>query len=215
MKNISLALNAVLILAVGFLYYKTFSSEKKAPAVQQTVSDSVKISAEPVQPIANLTSLPKGMPVVFMNADSLFANYDFAKKVKSSGEGKVANYQKSYQEKAAALQKDYNNYVEQAGKGAYSKEEATKIEEGLMQRRNEIAAMEQSQDKVLGEIDNSNLEVQKKIYAYLKRFNKEHGYYCTFAYTLTGSGVLGVNDSLDVTKQIVQGLNAEYKATKK
>jgi len=35
------------------------------------------------------------------------------------------------------------------------------------------------------------------------------------AYTIGGGGVLGVNDSLDVTKQVLAGLNAEYKAVKK
>ena len=214
MKNISLALNALLILAVGFLYYKDFSGEKKSSAPQQANSDSVKAFV-PVQRSVNLSELPKGMPVVFVNADSLFAKYDFAKKSKAAGEGRVANYQKSYQEKAAAFQKDYNDYVEKAGKGAYSKEEATKIEEGLMKRRDELASMEQNQEKVMSELDNSSVEVQKKIYDYLTRFNKEHGYYCTLAYTKTGGGVLGVRDSMDVTKIVLDGLNSEYKATSK
>ncbi|MBI3502842.1 MAG: OmpH family outer membrane protein [Bacteroidetes bacterium] len=213
MKNISLALNAILLLAVGFLYYKDFSEKKSSAGNEETKNDSAKI-VSPVQPIVNLSSLPKGLPVVFVNADSLFAKYEYAKKAKASGENRVDSYRKSYQQKAEAFQKDYSDYVEKAGKGAYSKEEATKIEEGLMKRRDEIAAMEQNQDKVMGELDNSTVDVQKKIYDYLARFNKEHGYYCAFAFTRTGGGVLGINDSLDVTRIVLNGLNTEYKSTK-
>lgn len=213
MKNISLALNVVLLLAVGFLYYKDFSEKKSSTVSHEAAADSVKTSA-PVQPIVNLSSLPKGLPVVFVNADSIFVNYDFAKKAKAAGEGRVANYQKAYQAKVAAFQKEYNDYVEKAGKGGYTKEQGEQIEAGLQKKKEEIVAMEQNQEKVMGELDNSNVEVQKKIYEYMTRFNKEHGYYCVLAYTKTGGGILGVNDSLDVTKIVLQGLNAEYKSAK-
>ncbi len=210
MKNISLTLNAVLLLAVGFLYYKEFSEEKSETPATETKSDTISVSESQL----SFSSLPKGLPVVFVNADSLFANYEYAKKAKASGESKMANYQKSYQQKAETFQKDYNDYVEKAGKGAYTKEQGLAMEAELMKRRDAIMAMEQNQDKVMGELDNSTLDVQKKIYEYLTRFNKEHGYYCVLAYTKTGGGVLGVNDSLDVTRIVLQGLNAEYNAAK-
>ena len=213
MKNISLALNAVLLLAVGFLYYKDFSSEKSSETKIETAGDSIK-TIPPVQSTMNLSSLPKGLPVVFVNADSLFAKYEYAKKAKASGEGKVANYQKIYQQKVESFQKEYNDYMEKAGKGDYTKEQGLAIEAGLQKKKEDIMAMEQNQEKVMGELDNSNVDVQKKIYNYLARFNKEHGYYCTLAYTKTGGGVLGINDSLDVTKVVLDGLNAEYSTTK-
>ena len=213
MKNISLALNAVLLLAVSFLYYKQFAGQKTS-ASQVPAADSLK-TISPMQPAVNLSSLPKGLPIVFVNADSLFSHYDFAKKAKAAGEGKVATYQKNYQAKVAAFQKEYNDYVEKAGKGGYTKEQGQEIEAGLQKKKEEIMTMEQNQDKVMGELDNSNVEVQKKIYDYLTRFNKEHGYYCVFAYTKAGGGVLGVSDSLDVTGNVLNGLNAEYNAAKK
>ena len=213
MKNISLSLNAILVLAVGFLYYKQFVGNE-SPVSSENNSDSLK-SVPAVQPTVSLSALPKGLPIVFINSDSIFAHYEYAKKAKTTGENKMSNYQKTYQQKAAAFQNDYNDYVEKAGKGAYSKEEAMKIEEGLMKRRDEIMAMEQNQDKVMSDVDNSSVDVLRKVYDYLARFDKEHGYYCTLAYTLTGGGVLGINDSLDVTRRVLEGLNEEYKASQK
>lgn len=213
MKNVSLALNALLIAAVGFLYYKQFSAGKTDDTESGTSGDSL---TSPVIPLSanTLASLPKGVPFAFINADSVFTHYEYAKKAKASGEGRVATYQKSYQAKVEAFQKEYNDYMEKAGAGGYTKEQGLAIEAGLQKKRDEILLMEQNQDRVMNELDNSNVDVQKKIYDYLSKFNKEHGYYCALAYTFTGGGVLGINESLDVTNQVLEGLNAEYNASK-
>lgn len=213
MKNISLAINAVLLLAVGFLYYKQFSGGQTTYSDSYTGNDSI---TSPVIPFSSdaISALPKGVPFAFINADTVFARYEFAKKAKASGEGRVINYQKTYQQKVEAFQKEYSDYMEKAGAGGYTKEQGLAIEAGLQKKRDEIMAMEQNQEKVMSELDNSTIEVQKKIYDYLAKFNKEHGYYCALAYTLTGGGVLGINDSLDVTSRVIAGLNAEYNATK-
>jgi outer membrane protein len=210
MKNISLALNIVLLLAVGFLFYKQFSGNKTETAAVAASSDSTVAAAAPLV----LSELPKGIPIVFVNADSIYSHYEFAKKAKAVLEGKVAAYQKSYQAKVDGFQKEYQDYMEKAGAGAYTKEQGLAIEEGLQKKRDDIMMMEQNQDKVMGEMDNSNVEVQKTIYQYLERFNKEHGYYCVMAYTKAGGSVMGVNDSLDVTNQVLAGLNAEYRSGK-
>ena len=214
MKNISLAVNAVLILAVGFLFYKQFSGS--GPKEEATGETKDSIVAPVVVPLSanTVASLPKNVSFAFINADTVFVHYEFAKKAKAAGEGRVANYQKSYQQQAEAFQKEYTEYVEKAGKGAYTREQGEQIEAGLQKKKDDIMAMEQNQDKIMRELDNSTIEVQTKVYDYLKRFNKEHGYYCTLAFTLTGGGVLGVTEELDVTKQVLEGLNAEYKANK-
>ena len=208
MKNISLAFNIVLLLAVGFLYYKDFSGGKNEAATVTVNTDSIPAKATPVV----LSELPKNIPVVFINADSIFTHYEYAKKTKAIAEEKAAAYQRSYQAKTEAFQKEYQDYMQKAGAGAYTKEQGLAIEAGLQKKRDDILMMEQNQDKIAGEMDNSNVEVQKTVYDFLARFNKEHGYYCVMAYTKTGGGVLGVDESLDVTQQVLVGLNAEYKA---
>lgn len=210
MKNISLALNIVLLLAVGFLYYKQFSGPRTETVVAADASDSAVVAPTPVV----LSELPKDVPLVFINADSIFTHYEMAKKAKAAVEGKVSAYRRGYEAKVTAFQKEYQDYMEKAGAGAYSKEQGMAIEEGLQKKRDEIMLMEQNQEKVMSEMDDSNVEVQKSVYEFLSRFNKEHGYYCAMAYTTTGGGVLGIKDSLDVTNQVLAGLNTEYKAKK-
>lgn len=211
MKNILIIINAVLIAAVAFLFYKTFSAPKSNSSDNVNNADSTFIT--PLSEQA-LSSLPKGASFAFVNTDSIFTHYTLAKKVKTTGEGKVANLQKAYQQKVAALQKEYDDYVQKAGAGVYTKEQGTAIEAGLQKKKDEIVMMEQSQTSIMQEIDNASAEVQQKLYDFLKRFNKEHGYNCTFAYTLSGGGVLGIADSLDITRQVINGLNNEYNMAK-
>lgn len=213
MKNISLLLNAALIIAVGFLYYKQFSENSAVDAGTPEQTDSSSAVLIPALPSAS-ASLPKNINIVFVNADSVFEHYEYAKSAKASGENRVAGYEKNYRLKMEAFQKEYNDYMEKAGAGQYTKEQGLAIEAALMKKRDELMAMEQNQDKVLGEVDKTNLDVQKKVYDYLERFNKENGYHCVLAYTRSGGGVLGINESLDVTNKILEGLNSEYKATK-
>jgi outer membrane protein len=209
-KNISLALNFVLLIAVGFLYYKQYAGVTAETSAATDGTDTTVVAAPPLV----LSELPKGVPLVFINADSIFTHYEMAKKAKAVVEAKVSAYQRSYQAKTDAFQKEYQDYMEKAGAGAYTKEQGLAIEEGLKKKRDDIMMMEQNQEKVMNEADDSNVDVQKSIYDYLTRFNKEHGYYCAMAYTTTGGGVLGIKDSLDVTNQVVAGLNAEYKNKK-
>lgn len=214
MKNISLALNIVLLIAVGFLYYKQFSGRNTSSPAAISAHDSSGTSSQTPAIVPVINTAPKDVRIVFVNADSIFAKYEYAKKTKAAGDSRVANYQKTYQDKAAAFQKDYNDYMEKAGAGGYTKEQGTAIEASLQKRRDEIVEMQQNQDKVLGDVEKINTDVQKNIYDYLSRFNKEHGYYCVFAYTKTGGGVLGVDNSLDVTTQVLAGLNNEYNSRK-
>lgn len=215
MKNLSLILNAVLVIAVAFLFYKTYSNPS-AETASAVAADSTAGETPVIVPLSAATAatLPKGVLFNFVNADTIFKYYDYAKRSKAAGEGKVAQFQRTVQEKYAALQQEYNDYVEKAGKGQYTKEQGEAIEAGLQRKQQELMQMQQNEDKILGELDNSSVEVNKRIYEYLKRFNHDHGYYCTLAFTLTGGGVLGISDSLDVTRQVIEGLNAEYKASK-
>lgn len=211
-KNISVLLNIFLFAAVAGLYYLHFYGSKTQ--ISQTETATVSDTGAPTPPSVPISSIPKNTPIVFINADSVFAHYEYAQKARNASDAKAAGLEKTYQDKVMAFQKEYQEYMEKAGAGMYTKEQGLVIEEGLRKKQIEILEMEKKQGKFLEDVDKTNADVQKKIYDYLERFNKQHGYYCTLAFTKTGGGALGVNDSLDVTALVIQGLNEEYKAEK-
>jgi len=212
MKKISSLINIFLLVAVAGLYYLHFS--KNAAKTPQNKTDEVAdtSSADVFVSQVSLSEIPKNAPIVFINADTIFAHYEYAKKAKSSSDVKAAGLEKTYQDKVLAFQKEYQDYMDKAGAGMYTKEQGLAIEEGLRKKQIEIMEMEKKQGKFLEDVDKTNADVQKKIYDFLERFNKQNGYYCTLAFTKSGGGALGVNDSLDVTGIVLKGLNDEYRA---
>ena len=65
------------------------------------------------------------------------------------------------------------------------------------------------------QIQKSNEEVRKTVIDYVKEYNKNGEYNYILTYTAGPGGVVILaNDSLDITNEIITGLNAQYKANK-
>jgi outer membrane protein len=200
MKNLSLILNAVLIVAVGVLFYLHFSSmgsTKAGPARPEGVNL--------VQP---------DVPIVYVNIDTLLNNYeyfqdmqqDFADK-QSELEAELNNRSRQYE--ASAM--DYQNKVQ---KGLVTRREAAELEQQLMaeqqsllQLRDQLTLQLQEEEQV------SNRKLINAIMEYLKIYNADQNYQFIFSNSF-GDNVLLANDQLDITYIILPGLNEKYRAEK-
>lgn len=205
MKNLSLLLNFVLVLAVTFLYYLHFSEK-------QGVANEVQITKETLAPIQVMKPKEiKASSIVYVNADSLFDNYEYVKKLKKETESKHSNLEAEYNAKAKKLQEDYVAYQQKISQALITPEQAKKTEDDLMRRKDELEQMQEKQDELLNETQKKNAQIQKTINDFLAAYNKNVGYNFVLAYTQNGGSVLFANDSLDITKEVLEGLNANYK----
>jgi outer membrane protein len=59
-----------------------------------------------------------------------------------------------------------------------------------------------------------NEQLFDKVSKYLKEHTKEKSYKIVFNFT-KGSGILYANDSLDITQEVLEGLNKQYKEKSK
>jgi outer membrane protein len=200
MKNLSLILNAVLIVAVGVLFYLHFSvrgSAKAGPAKAEGISI--------YQP---------DVPIVYVNIDTLLSNYeyfsdmqnDFADK-QSELEAELNNRSRQYE--ASAM--DYQNKVQ---KGLVTRREAAELEQqllaeqqNLLQLRDQLTLQLQEEEQV------SNRKLINAIMEYLKEYNEDPNYQFIFSNSF-GDNVLFANDQLDITASVLPGLNAKYAAEK-
>lgn len=55
-----------------------------------------------------------------------------------------------------------------------------------------------------------NEKLYDKVAAYLKVYAKEKGYKMVLTYSKGNSAILFADESLDVTSEVIKGLNAEY-----
>lgn len=212
-KNISLILNVVLIIAVAVLYYLHFSCDHKASAVTENgTGDSSAVATPPVL----LPKEIKASKIVYVNTDILNEKYDYVKELSNVAKTNLQALESAYKKKATEFQTIYSDFQQKASQGLLSENQQKAAQEELGKRKEELDRMEGKQQQLMDQLQQENEKIFKSIMAYIKEYNKNSQYNYVLAYSdkIVGS-VLLANDSLDITNEIVAGLNAQYKATKK
>jgi outer membrane protein len=200
MKNLSLVLNAVLIVAVGVLFYLHFSSAKN--------SDVRKPSASNIQPMA-----PDGS-IVYINIDSLLNSYAYFEDMQNDFANKQAELEaelnlRSRQYEASAI--DAQNKVQ---KGLVTRREAAELEQQLMAEQQSLLQLRDELTRQLSEEEQvSNRRLINKIMEYLEEYNKQYNYQFIFSNSF-GDNVLFANQQLDITESVLAGLNEAYQKEK-
>lgn len=185
MKNISLTLNIILLIAVIFLYVKVYSNKTERAVVVQGKS--------------------KDGTIVFVNSDSLLDHYDFYLNLKSAFEKRRDSVDAVLQNKDKSLKSEAMQYQQKAE--SMSNQERQLTEDGLMQKQQSLVAMRDNLMVYLtNEEDKMNDDIHSHLVGFLKEYNKMHGYHYILG-VQKGSGVLLANDSLDITNQVIEGIN--------
>jgi outer membrane protein len=183
-------ITAVLAIAVIILFYL----QLKKPAEEKT--------------IPSVASKPIASNIVYVNSDSLLDNYTFFKNKKAEFESREEEIRQRLKAESDKLQKDAGDYQDRAA--TMTENERAKKEEELMQRQQ---ALMKKKDDMLGSFDEEQSKFNEQLYAklsaYLKEFNKGKNYTFILGYQ-KGGGILFANDSLDITSQVLNGLNKEF-----
>lgn len=191
-NNISIALNIVLLVAVVVLYILHFNSKSTN---ESTASNSM-ISTE-------------SLSIAYVNSDSLLKNYNFFKDLEKKLIGKREKLNIEYQNRAEGLQKEIANFQSTAGNMTISQAKA--VEEDLRKKQqNLMMYQEQLGQQLRQEEGKMNAELYDKVADYLRVYGMDKNLQLVLTYT-KGSGVLYANDSLDITDNIIVGLNDAYK----
>ena len=210
MKKAPLIINAVLIVAVVVLYYLHFTCCKSS-CEAGTGNDSLAA----IKPVVMSPKEIKASKIVYLNSDVLNEEYDFVKDLTAAAQSKQQRLQNAYETKAQKFQQDYTELQEKASQGLLSENQANTAQADLIKRKEELDKMELQLQGMMDEIQKSNEEVRKNVVDYVKEYNKTGNYNYILTYTDNPGGFLILaNDSLDITREVVNGLNAQYKAKK-
>ncbi len=152
--------------------------------------------------------------IVFVNSDSLLTKYDYYKDLKVKFEGKSKNAQADIQAKGQAFQREVNQYQQTAGTLSADQRKAT--EERLARKQQELQTYQQNAGGALqNEQAVENEKLYDKVADYLKGYAKSKGYKMVLTYAKGNSAILFADESLDVTTEVIKGLNEDYNKTKK
>ena len=152
--------------------------------------------------------------IVYVNSDSLLENYTYFKDIRSKMESKSKKAQVDLTAKGNAFQKEVTEYQQNAQTMSADQRAAT--EQRLARKQQELATFNQNASSALAnESAAENEKLYEKVADYLKGYAKKKGYKLVLTYSKSNPTVLFADESLDVTKEVVAGLNDAYKSEKK
>ena len=209
MKNLSLIVNGILAVAVTILFYQVHSL--KNPNASLDATENADETTKPMI-VSSSTNLADAK-IAYINTDSINEHYayiaDFTKVLKS----KKTIIENQMQTLTAKFQQDYEAFQQSAQAGIASEADLMKQKSNLERQQQEIANKELQMQNLGIELEEKNIELNKNVKDFLLKYNNGK-----FDYVLSYSDlmptILLVNPKLDITKDILRGINAEYKTKK-
>ena len=189
MKNLSLILNGILIIAVAFLYYDEFAD-----------------SDNPEEAVNNNELSLENLSIAYVNSDTLLTNYNYYEEVSNKLDEKRLQLQQEYTRRAEGLQKQIEDY--QRTMTNLTIAQARAVEEDLgRKRQNLLQYQETISQELMREEAAITQELYEKVSSYLKTYGDNNNLQVVLTYS-AGSGLLYANDALNITDQVIIGLNS-------
>jgi len=193
MKNISIILNVVLIIAVTLLYVDRFSGkgkdeEKNADA---QVSDT-------------------GVMIAYVNIDSLLNGYDYYNDKQTEFLKEQQKQEAKLNSKGKALERKAMEFQNKVQKGLVTSSQAQQMQNQLVrEQQNLMQLKEQISMDLMNRQQQALKDIYDKMLAAIKDYNKDKKYKMVLGNT-GGQNVLLADKALNITDAIVEKLNEEY-----
>ncbi|RYE12760.1 MAG: OmpH family outer membrane protein, partial [Sphingobacteriales bacterium] len=171
------------------------------------------------KPAATKTvTTPAGAPnagvIVYINQDSLLSKYNYAKDMSERLQKKGRSAQSDLDSRKQAFQREVAEYQKDAN--SLSAEQRAPIEQRLQRKGQELQTYEQNASAQFQNESGSETEkLFNKLVDYTKKYAKEKGYKMVLSYSKANPTILYGEETLDVTADVVKGLNDEYEKEKK
>ena len=202
MKKLPLILSVVSFVAVLILYILYFTGGK-----------SHRISGANTEMIGG--SDATGGDIVFIDIDSVLNNYQMYKDYNDEFERKAKISEAELTSKQRIYQKDVNDYQYKVQRGLITRAEDQQIQQQLYNQQQTLLKLQQDKQLELSEQEQVTVNlVLNSITEYLKEVQPKYNYRYVFANRLVGGSIFYGSTSLDITREITQGLNEKYSRIK-
>ena len=151
--------------------------------------------------------------IVFFNMDKVMEGYDMANDITSVFETKTSGIQAEIDRRGKKLEKDAADFQNKVDKGLMTSSTAQVQYQKLQQQQQDYQQYAMRKQQEMAEEQQVNLnKIADAIAEYIKEYNAEHGYAMILA---TAGGILPTpvvtaDPSLDITEDLLAGLNQAY-----
>lgn len=196
MKSFSIVLNIILLVAVIGLYVLYFTGNRPAggkASFKDTANYDLKIA--------------------YVNTDTILKYYDYLKVNREQLESKTKKMDQDLRKRAEGLQNEFAAY--QRNVNSMTLGQVRAVEEDLTKKRQNLQMYEETlTQQVMQEEAKINKELYDRVTSFLKQYGQERGLEVVFKFN-PNSDVLYGREALDITKDVVDGLNNIYRNEKK
>ena len=155
--------------------------------------------------------------IVYFNLDTVLEEYDMANDLRSVVETKVNSIQQEVNRRGSKLEKESKAFQDKMNKGLLTQSVAEQQYKKLQEQQNSFQNYAaQKQQEIAEEQQVMMNQIADAINTYVLEFNEEKGY----ALILTTQGgilpapVVTGDAALDITQELLDGLNAKYVSEK-
>ncbi|MDE6240172.1 MAG: OmpH family outer membrane protein [Muribaculaceae bacterium] len=199
MKKTSFAAKSLIaLLAAGMISCAGNTNETATTSVPQSSNGSE--SAAPA------------LSIRYVDIDSVMATYTLSKELDEQGRKLMLDYQRMENQKTNELQNLAAQIEQKRNNNGYLSQESFDADVQNVQRKQNEASkiLGAHQEKIQNQIAEFNRQLSDSIQNFIKDYNATR-HYDAILYRASG---LYFNPTLDITGEIIEGLNARYKSDK-
>lgn len=199
MKNLSLLLAGLALAGVIALF------------VMRTPGDKAKSTAGSGPEKVEMTTDTKGR-IAYVDIDTLKAQYEYYKVKKADFETRQKAMSNELERSSRQFEQDYINAERKAQAGTMSQAEYEATGKRLQQMKQSLESREAAlTNKLLEEQNEFNKDVMKRLDDFLLEYNKDKQFDYILSYSKELPTIMLVNPALNITADVVAGMNEKYK----
>ncbi len=200
MKKGLLIVNAVLVVAVIGLYILHFCG-----CGSKSCGTGVAV------PTLEAGEAAPAGSIVYIQIDSLVNGYDMFHDLKTDMEKKAKAAEEDLTKRGKAFEREAMDFQEKVQKGLITRSQAEQLQNQLQQKQITLQQYVENKRAELGEEESVMLRrIYDAITTYLKEYNASRNYSLIISTNGTTNVVLQGNPGLDITKEVLAGLNSSY-----
>ena len=203
MKNTPLILSIIAL--VGVITLGIFQlTAGKGGETESTSAENTEIVAE------------KGA-IVYFSMDRILNEYDMANDLRTTVESKVQGIQQEVQRRGNKIQNDINSFQEKLNKGLITRSVAEVQQQKLIEAQQNFQNYAAQKEQEMAEEQQVLMnQIGDAIKTFVDKYNETHGYAMIIATQgdILPAPVVTADSALDITDDILAGLNDEYVKSK-
>lgn len=201
MKKTSLIVNIVLAIALVVLYVLYFTGKPKGLELNNQSDESAQIAMG-------------DNAIAWVNMDSLLTSYDMYFDIQKELEEKGRKMETDMTSRTRNFEKQMVDFQDKVQKGLVTRSTAQEMQQDLAAKEQELYQFRDQLRMQFSEEEQVQLRrIQHNITDFLKVHNQEKGYQVILSGTFGGPLLYG-HPAIDITKDVIIGLNQEYQKTR-